>query len=90
MSSISHGPARPLEEARSWPQQLVGREMWAGVAIVVAWLAVLFDAIFGPDILTTSAGSDRSSVPSAVAVSVFAFLSTWVIARYGFLHKQKE
>jgi multisubunit Na+/H+ antiporter MnhF subunit len=49
------------------------------------WLAVLFDALFGPDIVTTSgAGTNSSTVPSAVAVALFAFLATWALARYAF------
>jgi uncharacterized membrane protein (DUF485 family) len=58
--------------------------MWASLAIIVIWLSVLFDAVFGPDIVNTSAGGDSSTVPSAVAVALFAFLATWVVARYGF------
>jgi len=54
------------------------------------WLFVLFDAVFCPDIVTPSAGGDTSTVPSAVAVAVFAFLATWVVARYGFREGRKE
>jgi hypothetical protein len=56
----------------------------------VMWLAVLFDAIFGPDIVNRSAGGDFSTVPSAVVVALFAFLGTWVVARYGFRHDRKD
>jgi hypothetical protein len=45
---------------------------------------VLLDALFGPDIVTTSAGGDSVVVPSAVVVTFFAFLATWVVAKYGF------
>ena len=45
---------------------------------------MLFDAIYGPDILTSSSGgSDSAVVPSAVVVSFFAFLATWAVAKYG-------
>jgi hypothetical protein len=54
------------------------------------WLALLFDAIFGPDIVNKSAGGDSSTVPSAVAVALFAFLGTWVVARFGFRPDRKE
>ena len=64
--------------------------MWATLAIVVMWLAVLFSAVFGPNIVNTSAGGDTSSVPSAIVVALFAFLATWVVARYGFRHERKE
>jgi len=52
--------------------------------------AVLFDAVFGPNIVNNSAGGDSSSVPSAVVVAIFAFLGTWVVARYGFRRDRKD
>ena len=58
-------------------------EMWASLAIVTMWLAVLFDAIYGPDIVTrSSGGSDSATIPSAVLVALFAFLATWPVAKY--------
>lgn len=90
MSTISHEPSRAVEERKRWSVQLLVPEMWATLAIVVMWLAVLFSAIFGPNIVNTSAGGDTSSVPSAVVVALFAFLATWVVARYGFRHEPKK
>lgn len=90
MSTISHEPSRAVEDRKRWSLQLLVPEMWATLAIVVMWLAVLFSAIFGPNIVNTSAGGDTSSVPSAVVVALFAFLATWVVARYGFRHGRKE
>lgn len=46
------------------------------------WLAVLFTAIWGGDIVNTDAG--HSTVPTVVPVAIFAFLGTWVVARHGF------
>lgn len=61
------------------------REIWASLAIAVMWLAVLFDAIFGPDIATQNgAGTNTTTVPSAVAVALFAWLGTWAVAHHGF------
>lgn len=60
-------------------------DLWPSLAIGVIWLAVLFDAIFGPNIETSNgSGTNTSSVPSAVAVALFAFLATWSLARYAF------
>ena len=90
MTTISHEPSRVVSEKRL-PQLLVP-EMWASLAIIVIWLAVLAVAIFGPDIVTTSGVGDvgeRSTIPSAVVVSLFAFLATWVVAKYGFRHERK-
>jgi hypothetical protein len=83
MSVLSHGPAEGAQPRQSLLASLVP-EMWASIAIAVMWLAVLFDAIFGPDIVSSTPGGTNSSVPSAVVVSLFAFLGTWVVARYGF------
>jgi small-conductance mechanosensitive channel len=90
MSAVSHEPSVDAQEKRRWSLQLLVPEMWACLAIVVMWLAVLFDAVFGPDIMTSSAGGDHSIVPSAVVVALFAFLATWVVAKYGFRHERKE
>jgi hypothetical protein len=58
-------------------------EIWASLAITTTWLAVLFDALFGPNIVASTAGG-TTSIPSAVVVALFAYLATRVIARYGF------
>jgi hypothetical protein len=83
MSAVSHEPTASAQANRRWSSQLRVREMWASLAIIVIWLSVLVDAIVGPDIVNTSAGGDTSTVPSAVAVALFAFLATWVVAKYG-------
>jgi hypothetical protein len=89
MTTISHEPSRVARERRHWPEYLVA-EVWASLAISVIWLAVLFTAVFGPDIVTTSAGGDQSVVPSGVVVAFFAFLASWAVARYGFRRGPKE
>jgi hypothetical protein len=67
---------------RRLPELLVP-ELWASVAIVAMWLAVLFDAVYGPNIVSTS-GSNATTIPSSVVVAFFAFLGTRVVARCGF------
>ena len=57
------------------------------MAIAAMWLAVLFDALFRPDIASTrgtSGATNSTTVPSAVAVALFASLASWVVAKYGF------
>jgi hypothetical protein len=80
MATMSSEPAAP-----SWPTWRVVlslTEMWASLAIAVVWLSVLFTAIYGPNIVTSEgAGTNSSTIPSAVVVALFAFLATWVIAR---------
>jgi hypothetical protein len=49
------------------------------------WVAVLLVSLFGPSIETSNgAGTNTSSVPSGVAVGLFAFLASWAVARYAF------
>jgi hypothetical protein len=75
-TTTTHTPERPF-----WPTP----EVWPSLAIATMWLAVVLDALFGPDIVTSSAaGSDTARVPTAVAVAFFAFLATWVLARHAF------
>lgn len=87
-ATIPREPSGVDQDRQRWSLQLLVPEMGASLAIVVMWLAVLFDAIFGPDIVSSKRaglGVETSiSVPSAVAVALFAFLGTWVVARYGF------
>jgi hypothetical protein len=94
MTTIRHEPAGVVQEKQGWSVRLLVPEMWASLAIVVMWLAVLFDAIYGPDIVTsdTAAGVVTSSttIPSAVVVALFAFLATWVVAAHGFRHDEKK
>jgi hypothetical protein len=87
---MSHEPSEVVRPRRGWSLQLLVPELGASLAIIVMWLAVLFDAVFGPDIVNTSAGGDSSTVPSAVAVALFAFLGTWVVARFGFRQERKD
>ena len=93
MVTIPHEPSGVDQDRQRWSLQLLVPEMWASLAIVVMWLAVLFDAIYGPDIVSSKRaglGAETSiSVPSVVAVALFAFLGTWVVARYGFGHGRK-
>jgi hypothetical protein len=85
MTTLSpEAPATAPERSR-WYSRIVVREMWASLAISVMWLAVLFDALFGPDFVSSN-GSSSTTIPSAIAVALFAYLGTRVVARYGFEH----
>ena len=64
-------------------QQILVPEMWAGLAIAVTWLAVLFTAIFGPDVVVTSP-TGSTTLPCVVPVALFAWLATWLVAKHGF------
>ena len=85
MTALSHDPAPVLGERPNLSFRPVVAEVAASIAISVMWLAVLFDAVFGPAIVTSNgAGTNTSSTPSAVVIALFAFLGSWVVARYAF------
>jgi hypothetical protein len=85
MTSTAHEPIGPLaaptpSERRRWDAQA-----WPSIAIGMIWSVVGLDALFGPDIVTSNgSGTNTSSTPSAVVLSLFAFLTSWVVARYAF------
>ena len=84
MTSAAHEPMKPLSAPastrRSWDAGV-----WPSLAIGMIWLVVGLDALFGPDIVTSNAaGTNTSSTPSAVVLALFAFLTSWVVARYAF------
>jgi len=51
---------------------------------------VLLDAMFGPNITSTTPGGTSSSVPSAVAVALFATIATWAVAKYGLRQREHD
>jgi hypothetical protein len=80
--TVAHGSPGGLAEGRRWSPRVLVPEMWASLAIAVMWLAVLFDALLGPDLVVSNA-SGTTTVPSAIIVAFFAYLATRVVARYG-------
>ena len=82
MSVVPHQPSSAGRAAKDWSWQLP--EMWASLAIVAMWLAVLFDAVWGPDFVSSTNSGNTTTIPSAIVVAVFAYLGTRVVARYGF------
>ena len=89
MTTTSHETSGVVRERPRWSELLVS-EMWASLAIAVIWLAVLFDAIFGPNIVSTTPGGTTSIVPSAVVLAISAFFATWVVAKHGFRRELRK
>ena len=81
MATFSHKEARSDQDRAAWSPRVV-RETWGSLAIMVMWIAVSVDAVYGPDIVSSSPGGSTTTVPSAVAVALFAVLASWVVARY--------
>lgn len=47
-------------------------------------MAVLFDGVYGGDIVSNGGGGGGTAVRSAVVVAFFACIATVSVARYGF------
>ena len=89
MSTISHPPTEVVPESRHWSAFVV-TEMWASLAIFAMWIAVAVSAVWGPDFVSTNgSGTQTTTIPSAIAVALFAFIGTWAVAKYGFGHKRE-
>jgi hypothetical protein len=83
MTTVPHESSGAPPERRRLSSHALVQEMWASLAIAVMWLAVLLDALFGPDLVVSNV-SGTTTIPSAVIVALFAYLATRVVARYGF------
>ena len=79
------GPARDSVAAR-----LLVPAFWGAVSIVAMWLAVLFDGIFGGDMIFASPANGTTTIPSAVAVALFAFIGTVAIAKRAFTRRDSD
>jgi hypothetical protein len=90
MSTVSHPSSGLAPEARSWSDQLLVREMWASLAITAMWVVVAISAVWGPDFVSTSgSGTNSTTIPSGIAVAVFATIGTWLVAKYGLGRRDK-
>jgi hypothetical protein len=56
---------------------------WGAVSIVAMWLAVMFDGIFGGDMVfgASAGGGGPTVIPSAVLLGLFAVIGTASIAK---------
>jgi hypothetical protein len=86
MTTLPHEPS-PLVRRSVW---LDARDLWATLAIVVIWLAVLFVGVFGPDLVARSNDGNATTVPSGIAVAFFALFATMSVAKYGFSKRTKD
>ena len=81
----STDPVRPGIAAR-----LLVPGFWGALSIVSMWLAVLFVGVFGGNITSASAGGDVTTIPSAIAVALFAVIGTSSIAKRVFGRRETE
>jgi hypothetical protein len=89
MSTISHPSASAIEQ-RGWSSLFFVTEMWASLAIAVMWIAVAVSAAWGPDLVSYSSDTNSTTIPSGIAVAMFAAIGTWAIAKYAFGHPKTD
>jgi hypothetical protein len=89
MSTMSHESPSVVQARPRRPVWLI-RETWVSLAITAMWVAVFITAIWGPDAKFSSNDGSSSTIPTAVFVTVFAFLGTWVVAKYGLRQRRKD
>ena len=70
-----------------WASRVIVRELWATVAIVAMWVAVLFVGVFGSDMTFHSVDSSFTTIPSGVGVALFAAIGTVSVAKRVFGRK---
>jgi hypothetical protein len=83
----------PVESTRehSWFELLRVRGIWASLAIAAMWIAVTCSAVWGPDFVsTTGSGTNTTTIPSGIAVALFASIGTWAVAKYGLGSQRKS
>jgi hypothetical protein len=80
MATESKDSPTPAEPRR----RLILDSLWAALAIVAIWLAVLFDAVYSSDMTITSNDGTHLEIPTAPAVALFATIATALLGWWGF------
>ena len=85
MTTTMHEPAIAGSARESIAARLLVPAFWGAVSIIAMWLAVLFDGIYGSDmVFNGNTGGGPTIIPSAVAVALFAFIGTVAVAKRAF------
>jgi uncharacterized membrane protein len=85
--SFTDPSAEAMRASGGIAARLLVPAFWGVVAIVVMWLAVLFDGIFGGDMVFSSPANGTTTIPSAVLVALFAVIGTVSVAKRVFGRK---
>jgi hypothetical protein len=89
MTVMTHEPSTGTPTRQGIASRLLVPGFWATVSIVMIWLAVLFDGIFGGDMTFTNSSPQVTVIPSVVAVALFATIATASIAKRVFGRKDE-
>jgi hypothetical protein len=90
-TTVSHPSPGVAPAKQPWTTQVLVPEMWASLAIVAMWVVVAVSAVWGPDFVSSNgSGTNSTTIPSGIAVAVFAAIGTWVVAKHGFGRRSTE
>ena len=81
MTGTMQGQPSVQSSREGLPSRTLVREMWAAVAIVAMWVAVLFVGVYGGDAIFQSVDSSVTTIPAGVLVALFAAVGTGSIAK---------
>jgi hypothetical protein len=84
MSTATHEPSTTGWGRNGIAVRLFVPGFWGAVSIIAIWLAVLFDGVFGGDMVFSNQSGGQTIMASAVPVALFACLATASIARRAF------
>jgi len=92
MATMTHRPSTdaPAGDTRGSggvTDRLFVPAFWGTLAIVAMWLAVLFDGIFGGDMVFSDPANGTTIIPSSVLVALFAVIGTAAVAKRVFPRK---
>ena len=91
MTSTLHEPATTAPARDGIAARLLVPAFWGAVSIIAMWLAVLFDGIYGNDmVFSNNTGGGPTIIPSAVAVALFAFIGTIAVAKRAFARRDSD
>jgi hypothetical protein len=76
-------PSTGKPDRRDIASRLLVPEFWASLTIVAMWLAVLFDGVFGGDMVFTNPPK-ITTIPSVIIVAIFAAIGTSAVAKRAF------
>ena len=82
-----HEPSTTWQARNGIAARLLVPGFWGAVSIVAMWLAVLFDGVFGGDMVFSNQSNPTGGstiIGSVVPVALFACLATISVARRAF------
>jgi hypothetical protein len=87
MTATMHEPSTTESARNGIAARLLVPGFWGTVSIVAMWLAVLFDGVFGGDMVFSNQSNPAGGptiIGSVVPVALFACLATISVARRAF------